>query len=239
MKRKSGERGSAAVAFTFALFLVVFTAVTVYLFLAKTWWFPPTITAFGAEYDAQFHRTLLITGTIFVLAQLGLALVIFRSRDHGQKVSFFEGNSTMEFIWTLATIVMFVGLGLYGEHAWAEAHFQGEAPGALEVEITGQQFNWNFRYAGPDGKWALISGLGAGAAGISLVVMDASTRKEVKQLNLGGGAAGILITPDSSRAYVAVSTNDKVAVVDLKTLEVAGQISPGKQPDGLAWAVRK
>ena len=91
----------------------------------------------------------------------------------------------------------------------------------------------------PDGKRVLISGLGAGAAGISLVVMDASTRKEVKQLNLGGGAAGILITPDGSRAYLAISTNDKVAVVDLKTLEVVGQISPGKQPDGLAWAVRK
>jgi YVTN family beta-propeller protein len=91
----------------------------------------------------------------------------------------------------------------------------------------------------PDGKLALISGLGAGAAGISLVVMDASSRKEVKQLSLGGGAAGILITPDGSRAYVAVSTIDKVAVVDLKTVEVVGQISPGKQPDGLAWAVRK
>ncbi len=91
----------------------------------------------------------------------------------------------------------------------------------------------------PDGKRVLISGLGAGAVGISLVVMDASTRKEVKQLNLGGGAAGILIIPDGSRAYVSVSTSDKVAVVDLKTLEVVGQISPGKQPDGLAWAVRK
>ncbi len=90
-----------------------------------------------------------------------------------------------------------------------------------------------------DGKRVLISGLGAGSGGISLVVMDASARKEVKQLNLGGGAAGILIAPDGSRAYVAVSTNDKVAVVDLKTLEVVGQISAGKQPDGLAWAVRK
>jgi len=91
----------------------------------------------------------------------------------------------------------------------------------------------------PDGKRVLISGLGAGSGGISLVVMDASARKEVKQLNLGGGAAGILIAPNGSRAYVAVSTNDKVAVVDLKTLEVVGQISAGKQPDGLAWAVRK
>lgn len=91
----------------------------------------------------------------------------------------------------------------------------------------------------PDGKRVLISGLGAGPnAGPSLVVMDASSRNEVKQFNLGGGAAGILIASDGSRAYVAVSTNDQVVVLDLKTLEVVGQISAGKQPDGLAWAVR-
>jgi DNA-binding beta-propeller fold protein YncE len=93
----------------------------------------------------------------------------------------------------------------------------------------------------PDGTRVLISGLGAGqsAGAISLVVLDAPTRKEVKQFNLGGGAAGILIAPDGSRAYVAVSTADKIVVVDLKTLEVVGQFSPGKQPDGMAWAVRK
>lgn len=153
MKRKSREKGSAAVALAFALFLVIFTAVTVYLFLAKIWWFPAPITAFGSQYDVQFHRTLVITGIVFIVAQLGLALAIFRAGDRGQKVTFFEGNSTMEFVWTLATIILFVGLGLYGEHAWAEAHFQGAAPGALQVEVTGQQFNWNFRYAGPDGKW--------------------------------------------------------------------------------------
>jgi YVTN family beta-propeller protein len=58
-------------------------------------------------------------------------------------------------------------------------------------------------------------------------------------MSLGGGAAGILISPDGSRAYVAVSTSDKIAVVDLKTLEVTGQISAGKQPDGMAWAVQE
>ena len=91
----------------------------------------------------------------------------------------------------------------------------------------------------PDGKHVLISGLGARSGDNSLVVLDASTRKELKQLNLGGGSAGILIAPDGSRAYVAVSMADKVAVIDLKTLEVTGQIDTGKQPDGMAWAVRK
>ncbi|MGC1450002.1 MAG: YncE family protein [Candidatus Sulfotelmatobacter sp.] len=88
----------------------------------------------------------------------------------------------------------------------------------------------------PDGKHVLISGLGARTGDSSLAVMDAPARKEVKQLNLGGGAAGILIAPDGSRAYVAVSTADKIVVVDLKTLEVTAEISAGKQPDGMAWA---
>jgi YVTN family beta-propeller protein len=91
----------------------------------------------------------------------------------------------------------------------------------------------------PDGKRVLISALGARSGDTSLVVIDAATRKEVKQLSLGGGSAGILIAPDGSRAYVAVSSADKVAVVDLKTLEVTGEISAGKQPDGMAWAVTK
>ena len=97
-------------------------------------------------------------------------------------------------------------------------------PGANRLKFT------------PDGKRVLIAG-GGGAAptGSNLVVLDAATRKEVKQINLGGGAAGIVMVPDRSRAYVAVSGKDRVAVLDLKSLEVTGYVSTGKQPDGLAW----
>lgn len=96
----------------------------------------------------------------------------------------------------------------------------------------------------PDGKLVLISGLGMFGAGAdpsaaNLVVLDAASRKEVKQLSLGGGAAGILVDPDGSRAFVAVSGGNRVAIVDLKTLTVTGEIAPLGQPDGMAWAVRK
>src|SRR5215469_1609694 len=87
----------------------------------------------------------------------------------------------------------------------------------------------------PDGKLVLISDLETG----DLVVLDAVGRKEVKRLNLGHGVAGILIIPDGSRAYVAVSSDGQVAVIDRKTLSVTGRITTGKGPDGMAWAVRK
>jgi YVTN family beta-propeller protein len=96
----------------------------------------------------------------------------------------------------------------------------------------------------PDGKLVLVSGLGnfgpgAAPSATNLAVLDAASRKEVKQLSLGGGAAGILMDPDGSRAFVAVSGGNKVAIVDLKSLTVTGQIAPLGQPDGMAWAVRK
>lgn len=89
----------------------------------------------------------------------------------------------------------------------------------------------------PDGKRVLISGL-AGSATNNLLVLDAVTRKEVKKFDLGGGAAGIEVVPDGSRAYVAVSGKDKVAVLNLHTWEISGNISTRKQPDGLAWVQR-
>jgi YVTN family beta-propeller protein len=52
------------------------------------------------------------------------------------------------------------------------------------------------------------------------------------------GSGGIQMQPDGKRAYVACGRDGYVAVIDLKTLEMVGQISiPG--PDGLAWAVRQ
>src|SRR5207245_10753132 len=85
-----------------------------------------------------------------------------------------------------------------------------------------------------DGKRVLSAGLGGGATK-NVVVMDAATRKEIKTFDLGGGSAGILILPDGSRAFVAVSGKDKVVVVDLQTLEISGSVATGKGPDGLAW----
>lgn len=90
----------------------------------------------------------------------------------------------------------------------------------------------------PDGKLVLISGLAGSSAG-NLEVVDAATHHEVKTLNLGGGSGGILVVPDGSNAFVAVSEKNKVVAIDLKELKVIGEIPTGKNPDGLAWAQQR
>jgi YVTN family beta-propeller protein len=85
----------------------------------------------------------------------------------------------------------------------------------------------------PDGHHVLVSTL----SGPDLFVLDAATRKEVKRIPVGRGAAGIQVQPDGAKAYVACTPDNYIAVIDLKTLAVAGKIEAGRQPDGLAWAV--
>ena len=83
----------------------------------------------------------------------------------------------------------------------------------------------------PDGRLVLISDLDAG----DLVVVDAKTRTEVRRLPLGRSPEGVLVVPDGSRAYVAVTGDNYVAVLDLRTLQVTGKIATGTGPDGMAW----
>ena len=85
----------------------------------------------------------------------------------------------------------------------------------------------------PDGKYAFISDLG----GTDVIVMDAATRKEIKRVNVGGGAAGIQMSADGARAFAAVGSRNGVAIIDVKTLQVSGFIATGPGPDGLAWVV--
>lgn len=87
----------------------------------------------------------------------------------------------------------------------------------------------------PDGKHVFVSSLG----GPDVAVFDAASRKEIKRIPVGHGAAGIQMQPDGARVFVASTPDNYVSVIDLKTLEVVGRIDVGQEPDGLAWAVRR
>ena len=92
-------------------------------------------------------------------------------------------------------------------------------PGANRLKFT------------PDGRQVLVT------AGSALMILDASTRKEVKRLAQVHGSGGIQMQPDGARAYVACGRDNYVAVIDLKALEMVGHVDV-RGPDGLAWAMQ-
>jgi YVTN family beta-propeller protein len=87
----------------------------------------------------------------------------------------------------------------------------------------------------PDGKLVLITD----RRGEEVFIVDATTRKVIKRLKAPSTPTAVMVVPDGSQAYVANSSSNNVAVIDLKTLEVTGHISTGAQCEGLAWIEAK
>jgi len=105
---------------------------------------------------------------------------------------------------------------------------------SVTATLNAQTFGANRLKFTPDGKLVLISSLGNG----DLVIYDAASRKEFQRVQIGHGAAGILMDPVANRAFIACGPDNYLAVLDLKTLAVTGHIDVGGEPDGLAWATR-
>ena len=87
----------------------------------------------------------------------------------------------------------------------------------------------------PDGRVLIIDGEAA-----TLVVMDAATRSVIERVTLGStdtGDGAVLVGPDGRRAFLGLRAADRVAVVDLETLEVTLEIpmGAGAGPGCLYW----
>ena len=82
-----------------------------------------------------------------------------------------------------------------------------------------------------DRKLALISDLAAN----ELVVLDVASRKVIKRIAIGKAPEGILLDPSGKRAFIAVSGDNHIAILDLDKLIITGKLETGAGPDGMAW----
>ncbi len=83
-----------------------------------------------------------------------------------------------------------------------------------------------------DGKWLLV----ALTSGNKVAVVDLSTLKVARTIDVPQGPTEILVRPDNAVAYVSCGHSGKVAVLDLAAWRVRTAIDAGKEADGLAWA---
>ena len=162
------------------------TLISTYFFVAKTWWLPLGASAAAGWIDHQFALTFVIMGVVFLAAQLGLGYIVWKYRETpaSPAVSYSHGNTTMEIVWTLLTTILFVGLNLMGSSVWASQRFDAAEAGAVQVEVTGMQFAWYFRYPGADGKYGatkpdLIDPSSGNEAAIGLDPEDAAAKDDV------------------------------------------------------------
>ena len=116
-------------------------------------WLPDAITTTAPAIDRIFYIILWITGIVFVLVQATLVAFLVRYRHRaGRPAYYIHGNTFVEIVWTVIPTFILGTLACYNQQVWSQIHRTPPAPD-LQVEIVGEQFAWNIRYAGPDGRF--------------------------------------------------------------------------------------
>jgi cytochrome c oxidase subunit 2 len=145
-------------AFWLALMIWAVTLGSVGLFMVDDFTLPEAISQAARDVDQQFLLTLGITAVAFILAEGLLGYFIFAYRDRpGRVARYLHGNNAIEVGSAVVVGIIFVSLAVLGLDIWREVHLVGAAPGTMAVEITGEQFAWNVRYPGPDGRFGRTS----------------------------------------------------------------------------------
>jgi cytochrome c oxidase subunit 2 len=120
-----------------------------------SWMLPHGASTFAGEIDWIYYLILIITGIAFVIVEVGLVwfLIKYRARP-GRLVHYTHGSNKAEIIWTSITAVTVVILGLLSAPVWNRIKGRDSVPAnAMTIRVHVKQFEWNFLYPGPDGRF--------------------------------------------------------------------------------------
>ncbi|MFN8529244.1 MAG: cytochrome c oxidase subunit II [Anaerolineae bacterium] len=109
--------------------------------------FPTVGSAEAQQVDALFRFMLAIGGMIFLLVEGVLVYSIVRYRVKPGDISDgppIQGNSTLEFVWTIIPAIIVLVLVIYSWSVWSTTHTIH--PNEQYVGVVGQRFAWTFNY---------------------------------------------------------------------------------------------
>jgi cytochrome c oxidase subunit 2 len=101
----------------------------------------------GREIDFLWDRLLLLGTIVFILVEAALVYIVFkyRRRENQPTPPQTHGSTKLEITWTLipAVILVFIAVPTVRTIFITQAQ---AAPGSLNIDVTGHQWWWEFRY---------------------------------------------------------------------------------------------
>lgn len=209
-----------------AVFLVALVIAALWLFPQREWWLPRLASAHGADIDYVFFVTLAITGVLFVLLQGILAFLVLRngSERPGRASYWIRPRLEARFALWAGLLIFAVDVTIYalGESQWFKVW--GAPPdGTMIVEVTGEQFAWNFRYPGEDGSFGRTDPtLVSGANPLGVDRNDPAAADDVLSINQ-------LHLPEGKPVRLRIRSKDVVHSLYMPYQRVKQDAVPGMQ----------
>jgi len=116
---------------------------------------PEAASLHGVKIDEMFMTTTVIIMIVFVITQILLFWFLFRYRGSDKRKAYYlPHNNTIEKVWTIIPAIVLTVLVVFGFFTWQEItnSTDGKGESSINIDITGHQFAWEFRYPGKDGK---------------------------------------------------------------------------------------
>jgi len=142
------------------------------------WPLPVDAAAHGAALDDHLKLNLVIALALLTLAHVLLLVGVMVRRRAARPIH----KLTLEYLPLALLVCLFAFLGVRANELWAAQRYTGASLGAMQVEVTGMQFAWYFRYPGKDatfGKTKLELVSAADGNPVGLDMHDAAAKDDV------------------------------------------------------------
>lgn len=126
--------------------LVLITTVALGFLLNGVLPLPEQAVSQAATVDNLFRVHMWLIAFLFALVVVFMlySFVVFRRARREGEGEHFEGNTTLEIVWTVVPLVLVVVFAFIGVRTLADV--TAAAPDELAIKVTGQQWSWVFDY---------------------------------------------------------------------------------------------
>lgn len=133
-----------------AIVLVIIVAASVLFHFLSPWWATP-LASNWKQMDDTLTITLVITGVFFVVINLFVAYIVWRFRHReGHRAAYEPENARLE-RWLIGLSTVGI-MALLAPGLIVYADYVHPPPGAMQMEVVGQQWQWAFRFPGKSGQ---------------------------------------------------------------------------------------
>jgi len=140
-----------------ATLFIIFLILGVFAFfwlssVASQDYLPEASSIHGVRTDRLFWMTMGILVFAFLVTNVFLFVFAYRYQyKEGNKAYFYPENHKLEVVWTVIPAIVMSILVFFGWTEWS-AITKPEPKDSEVIEVMAQQFSWQVRYPGPDGK---------------------------------------------------------------------------------------
>jgi cytochrome c oxidase subunit II len=201
-------------------------------------WLPPNGALHGAAFDHLLRLNLTIAFWLFVAAQILLVIALLRrwlsrqdSMQPGLQQKTPASKSPLRILLLLDYALLLAITGLYvwmvasSHRLWAASH-ETPSAAALQVEVTGVQFQWYFRYPGQDGIFGTTRPTLVSAPTGNPLGLDPADPHSTDDI-----VSSILILPAGQPVHITLRSQDVIHGLSIPGMRLKQDAIPGMPGD--------